>query len=121
MSTWSENGEDIFVVFRKIRDKAVVLWHNKDILLDVELARTRAFALFHARTWAFAFPQIAQFSLFSLFRGSLVSQNVLSKQRKVNKECSSPTQLVRFLFIYGDECDTCMFGVFTAGFSVEQI
>jgi len=45
----------------------------------------------------------------------------LSKQRKVNKECSFPTQLVRFLFIYGDECDTCMFGVFTAGFSVEQI
>jgi len=34
--------------FVKIRDKEIVLWRNKDILLDVEL--------FHARTWAFAVP-----------------------------------------------------------------
>jgi len=32
----------------KIRDKEIVLWHNKDILLDVEL--------FRARIWAYGFP-----------------------------------------------------------------
>ena len=42
--------EDIFAVIRENTVKAmeIVLWHNKDVLLDVEL--------FHARTWAFAFP-----------------------------------------------------------------
>ena len=42
--------EDIFVVFREntVEAMEIVLWRNKDVLLDVEL--------FHARTWAFAFP-----------------------------------------------------------------
>jgi len=45
----SENAEDIFVVFRENTVKAmeIVLWRNKDVLLDVEL--------FRAWTWAFAF------------------------------------------------------------------
>jgi len=30
---------------------------------------------------------------------------------------SFPTQLVRFLFFYRGEWDTCVFDVFTAGFS----
>ena len=47
---WSENANDNFVVFCENTAKAmeIVLWRNKDVLLDVEL--------FHARTWAFAFP-----------------------------------------------------------------
>jgi len=46
---WSENAEDVFVVFREniVKAMEIVLWRNKDVLLDVEL--------FHARTWAFAF------------------------------------------------------------------
>jgi len=70
---WSENADDIFVVFRENTVKAmeIVLWHNKNVLLDVEL--------FHARTWAFAF---AQFSLYSLFCGSLVTQNVFIEKEK---------------------------------------
>jgi len=32
-----------------------------------------------------------------------------------------PRQLARFLFFYGGEWDTCMFGVFTAGFSGERL
>jgi len=46
---WSENADDIFVVFRENTVKAmeIVLWRNKNVLLDVEL--------FHARTGAFAF------------------------------------------------------------------
>jgi len=47
MSTWSENGEDIFVVFRENKRQGNCI-DNKDILLDVELS--------HARTWALAFP-----------------------------------------------------------------
>jgi len=45
----SENAEDIFVVFRENTVKAmeIVLWRNKDVLLDEEL--------FRAWTWAFAF------------------------------------------------------------------
>jgi len=48
--SWSENTENIFVVFREntVKAKVIVLWRNKDVLLDV--------GLFHARTWAFAFP-----------------------------------------------------------------
>jgi len=47
---WSENAEDIFVCFREntVRAKEIVLWRNKDVLLNVEL--------FPARTWTFAFP-----------------------------------------------------------------
>ena len=47
---WSENADDIFVVFREytVKAKEIVLWRNMDVLLNVEL--------FHARTWAFAFP-----------------------------------------------------------------
>jgi len=48
--SWGENAENIFVVFREntVKAKEIVLWRNKDVLLDVEL--------FHARTWAFVFP-----------------------------------------------------------------
>jgi len=47
---WSENAEVIFAVFREnaVRAKEIALWRYKVLLLDVEL--------FHARTWAFAFP-----------------------------------------------------------------
>ena len=47
---WSENAEVIFAVFREnaVRAKEIALWRYKDVLSDVEL--------FHARTWAFAFP-----------------------------------------------------------------
>ena len=49
---------------------------NEDVLLNVEL--------FHAWTWALAFP-IAQFSFFSIFRGSLVTQNVYRKRENLTK------------------------------------
>jgi len=46
----------------------------------------------------------------------------LSKQRKVDKECRvfQHSWSISYYF-YGGECDTCMFGVFTAGFSGEQV
>ena len=46
----------------------------------------------------------------------------LSKREKLTKNMQSfPRHLVRFLLFYGGEWDTCMFGVFTAGFSGERI
>ena len=33
---------------------------------------------------------------------------------------SFPRHLVRFLLFYGDDWDTCTFGVFTVGFSDER-
>jgi len=91
-----------------------VLWRNTNVLLDVEL--------FHARTWAFAFPEIAQFSLYSLFCGSLVTQNVFIEKEKILQRMQSfPRHLVLFPLFCGGEWKTCMFGVFTAGFSGERI
>ena len=63
----------------KIRPKEVVLWHNKDVLLDVEL--------FHARTSAFAFPNLFSlvFILYSVAASFLKMSS--SKKRKVDKGC----------------------------------
>ena len=41
-------GRTSLYFFVKKRDNEIILWRNKDILLDVEL--------FRGRTWAFAFP-----------------------------------------------------------------
>jgi len=45
----------------------------------------------------------------------------LSKKRKVDKQYAEVFKtLVRFLLFNGGEWDTCVFGVFTAGFSDER-
>ena len=73
----------------KIRDKEIVLWHNRDILFDL---------LFLLKLISLAFI------LYSV--AASLPKMSLSKQMKVDKECSLPTQLVRFLFFYGGEWDT---------------
>jgi len=72
---WRENASEIFVVFREnaVGATETALWRNKDVWLNVEQL--------HARTWAFAFP-IAQLGFCSLFRGSLVTQNVFIEIEK---------------------------------------
>ena len=82
----------------KIRDKEIILWCNKDILFDVEP--------FHAWTWAFAFLKLLSLAFILYSVAASFPKMSLLKQMKVDKECSLPTQLVRFLFFYGDEWDT---------------
>ena len=45
----------------------------------------------------------------------------LSKEKIWQKMQNFPRHLVRFPLFYGGEWKTCMFGVFTAGFSGERI
>ena len=106
LCSWSENAEDIFVVFREnaVNAKEIVLWRNKDVLLGVELhALTKLLSL------AFIFYSVA-------------AQNVFIEKDKIWQRMQSfPRHLVRFLLFYGGEWNTCIFGVFTAGFSGERI
>jgi len=89
-----------------------VLWRNKDILLDVELLGLRLLLFLKLLSLAFIpYSVAASFPKMSL-----------SKQRKVDKECRVfQHSWSDSYFFYGGECDTCMFSVFTAGFSGEQI
>ena len=76
---WSEHADNIFVVFREytVKAKEIILWRNMDVLLNVEL--------FHARIGLLPFLKISQFGLLSLFRGSLVTQNVYWKRENLTK------------------------------------
>jgi len=82
----------------------VVLWRNKDVLLNVEL--------FHARTWAFAFPKLLTLAF--------ILYSVAASLPKMPLQ-SFPRHLVRFPLFHGGEWKTCMFDVFTTGFSDERI
>ena len=101
MSTWSENGKDIFVIFHEnMRQRnCIVAIPCSDLSFCYSL-NCSAFILYSV---AASFPKMS-----------------ISKQKSWQKMQSFPTQLVRFLFFYGGERDTCMLGVFTAGFSGEK-
>ena len=59
----------------QIRAKGVVLWRNKDVLLDVEL--------FHVRTSAFAFPNLL--SLFFILWQPHFPKCLYQKREKLTK------------------------------------
>ena len=71
----------------KIRDKEIVLWRNKDILFDVELP----YSMLGLGLLLFLKLLSLAFILYSV--AASVSKMSLSKQMKVDKECSLPIQL----------------------------
>jgi len=67
------------------------------------------------------FPKLFSLAFILPLRDSLVSQNVFVETEKLTKNAEFSNTIGQFPIFYGCEWDTCMFGVFTAGFSGETI
>jgi len=88
----------------KIRAKEVVLWRNKDVLLDVEL--------FHARTSSFSFPNLL--SLVFILWQPRFPKCLYRKREKLTKNADFSKTVGPFPIFYGGKWDTGLFDVFTS-------
>ena len=103
MSTCSENGEDIFIIFGENmrQGNCIVAIPCSDLSFCFSL-NCSVYSLFSI-PWQPRFPKC------------------LYRNRKVDKNAEFSNTIGPFPIFYGGEWDTCMFGVFTAGFSGEKI